>query len=586
QDEKKKKEFVSSELILSFNQCLSCQNKLIRPHTLPCGYTICQSCFNNNSNKQCISPRCQRIHTTPIQTNVTMDKILNVLSLLHDPQKKDLTKNILRIQLVHLLECPICCSCLYQPCTVPCGHTFCRSCLVRSLDHTPSCPICRQSISWIPSPTLLLSQLVESLFSQPQQQMDTECQIDNDHNDTRVPIFIGSLAFPHVKCVLHIYEPRYRLMLRRIMESRRHRFAMCLTVRKQTTTTSSSMPFYEFGTMLELTHVQTLEDGRSIVQAVGSHRFRVLSYHMVDGYPVGELERIDDIDGEQEQILERDQIMSATAQRIQRERQESLHQQQRITSTVNPAAAASSSSLPNNNLQLTCRGKSSNTNFDRSSSQLKQLQRPRTQIFGGIGRQQQQQQRSWAAQAHPQTTQMSRSPWLQMHLRGLSPAQAKIGSTQFQTPIVSQQQQQQQQQSLTFHNSNNNLTTSATTMDTNNRYEEISTDDLIQQIEVFITLLQTCSNSNSNNNNQMAQFLNAFGNPPPIQGPRRNRIIFTWWVANMMPLNHEEKAKLLAIRIFRERVLLLIQWVDRLKDQWSFWFTGLNNNNHSQDSSS
>ena len=44
------------------------------------------------------------------------------------------------------------------------------------------------------------------------------------------------------------------------------------------------------------------------------------------------------------------------------------------------------------------------------------------------------------------------------------------------------------------------------------------------------------------NTDQMAQILHAFGDLPPIQGSRRNRAIYTWWVANIMPLNHEEKS--------------------------------------------
>jgi hypothetical protein len=33
------------------------------------------------------------------------------------------------------LECKLCFSVLYEPTTCHCGHSFCRSCLVRTLDH-------------------------------------------------------------------------------------------------------------------------------------------------------------------------------------------------------------------------------------------------------------------------------------------------------------------------------------------------------------------------------------------------------------------------------------------------------------------
>src|SRR3990167_6026228 len=43
-------------------------------------------------------------------------------------------------------ECSLCMKILYQPVTIYCGHTFCRSCLVRTLDHSTKCPLCRQVV--------------------------------------------------------------------------------------------------------------------------------------------------------------------------------------------------------------------------------------------------------------------------------------------------------------------------------------------------------------------------------------------------------------------------------------------------------
>uniref|UniRef100_A0A8C8LX12 RING-type domain-containing protein n=1 Tax=Oncorhynchus tshawytscha TaxID=74940 RepID=A0A8C8LX12_ONCTS len=34
----------------------------------------------------------------------------------------------------------------YEPVTTPCGHTFCKNCLERCLDHTPQCPLCKESL--------------------------------------------------------------------------------------------------------------------------------------------------------------------------------------------------------------------------------------------------------------------------------------------------------------------------------------------------------------------------------------------------------------------------------------------------------
>lgn len=46
------------------------------------------------------------------------------------------------------------CSCLFfvyqrlffEPVTTPCGHTFCKNCMERSLDHNLRCPLCKQPL--------------------------------------------------------------------------------------------------------------------------------------------------------------------------------------------------------------------------------------------------------------------------------------------------------------------------------------------------------------------------------------------------------------------------------------------------------
>jgi hypothetical protein len=45
------------------------------------------------------------------------------------------------------LECSLCYRLLFQPVTTPCGHSFCCSCLDRSLDHQDRCPLCKYSLA-------------------------------------------------------------------------------------------------------------------------------------------------------------------------------------------------------------------------------------------------------------------------------------------------------------------------------------------------------------------------------------------------------------------------------------------------------
>jgi hypothetical protein len=34
----------------------------------------------------------------------------------------------------------------FEPVTTPCGHSFCKNCLERCLDHAPYCPLCKESL--------------------------------------------------------------------------------------------------------------------------------------------------------------------------------------------------------------------------------------------------------------------------------------------------------------------------------------------------------------------------------------------------------------------------------------------------------
>ena len=44
------------------------------------------------------------------------------------------------------LECKLCFNLLYEPVTTSCGHSFCRACLRRCLDHRLDCPCCRTNL--------------------------------------------------------------------------------------------------------------------------------------------------------------------------------------------------------------------------------------------------------------------------------------------------------------------------------------------------------------------------------------------------------------------------------------------------------
>ena len=50
---------------------------------------------------------------------------------------------VCRVMLFEPLSVLVSCRLLYDAVTTPCGHSFCRGCLDRCLDHNPMCPLCK-----------------------------------------------------------------------------------------------------------------------------------------------------------------------------------------------------------------------------------------------------------------------------------------------------------------------------------------------------------------------------------------------------------------------------------------------------------
>lgn len=103
-----------------------------------------------------------------------------------------------------------------------------------------------------------------------------------------MPIFVCTLAFPGMPTNLHIFEPRYKLMVRRCMQtSGVSQFGIVLPRR--------SVDAPQYGTMLEIKSCQMLLDGRSMLETVGGKRFKLLETGSLDGYTTGRVEYINDI---------------------------------------------------------------------------------------------------------------------------------------------------------------------------------------------------------------------------------------------------------------------------------------------------
>ncbi|XP_015281807.1 PREDICTED: LON peptidase N-terminal domain and RING finger protein 1 [Gekko japonicus] len=191
-------------------------------------------------------------------------------------------------------ECSLCMRLLFHPVTTPCGHTFCKNCLERCLDYAPQCPLCKESLKeYLASRKYSITHLLQVLMKKylpaelaERKRIHDEETAEHSSLTSNVPIFVCTMAYPTVPCPLHVFEPRYRLMIRRSIETGTKQFGMCIS--------DPQKGFADYGCMLYIRNVDYLPDGRSIVDTVGLRRFRVLQRGMKDGYCTADIEYLED----------------------------------------------------------------------------------------------------------------------------------------------------------------------------------------------------------------------------------------------------------------------------------------------------
>lgn len=213
------------------------------------------------------------------------------------------------------LDCILCSRILHEPVTTECGHTFCRECLARVLDHGRACPLCMRPLLGVDrrGVTKVLDRAVRVLapleWRKRCVEMKREIRMMDD--DEQVPVFVCTNAFPGVACPLFVYVPRYRLLARRCLQSRGRRFAMAARLpiirnanvdnaqqqeqqQQQQRGQQDQERFASFGTLLEVRDAVYLKDGRAIFTTVGVRRFRVLEKGEQDGYDTARVQYIRD----------------------------------------------------------------------------------------------------------------------------------------------------------------------------------------------------------------------------------------------------------------------------------------------------
>jgi uncharacterized protein len=125
----------------------------------------------------------------------------------------------------------------------------------------------------------------------------------------RVPIFPlpGAILFPRSQLPLHIFEPRYREMVRDTIDGP-GRIAM---IQPHRVDHDNQAPLYSVGCIGELVGIEELEDGRFNIVLLGSNRFRLVRESEIDAsYRCGEvdIEAFDDEEPPPLALIERAEV--------------------------------------------------------------------------------------------------------------------------------------------------------------------------------------------------------------------------------------------------------------------------------------
>ena len=210
------------------------------------------------------------------------------------------------------LECHVCYSLMVDPLTTPCGHTFCRKCIARVLDHSSLCPACRRpllsmrpGVSTEPS-NKRTSHIIDGLLADELAARIIAVQEEETLDEEGwMPLFPCTLAYPAMPTFLHIFEPRYRLMIRRCIENGSRKFGMMMyNAHRLPQGNLGRSQYMQYGTALHVSNIQSFPDGRSLLETQGLYRFRVLEGSLLDGYHIGRIERIEDMPLAEEEAAE------------------------------------------------------------------------------------------------------------------------------------------------------------------------------------------------------------------------------------------------------------------------------------------
>jgi uncharacterized protein len=127
-----------------------------------------------------------------------------------------------------------------------------------------------------------------------------------------LPLFpLTTVLFPGMRLPLHIFEQRYRQLVRDLLDQAEPRRFGVIAIRKGRETGAGGVTaLHEVGCVATIRQVKPLDDGRYDLVAVGTERFRLLALDRSLPYFKGEIESLTEDTGDA-------RIAALAAQRVQ-----------------------------------------------------------------------------------------------------------------------------------------------------------------------------------------------------------------------------------------------------------------------------
>ncbi|CAM9795495.1 unnamed protein product [Ectocarpus sp. 13 AM-2016] len=179
------------------------------------------------------------------------------------------------------LECAVCLSLVCEPVSLSCGHSFCRVCLVNTLRRNKKkCPTCRavchNSAEDQPE-DVMLANIAQTCFPELAAARLKEVEAEREKFMTVLPVFYYNVPmFPGESLQLHLFEPRYKLMMKRVVNTSR-RFAYVPNYSNYVATIG------DVALIAQLVECEFLSDGRVLLKAKLISRQTVIDHFVEEG---------------------------------------------------------------------------------------------------------------------------------------------------------------------------------------------------------------------------------------------------------------------------------------------------------------